>query len=520
MESVAAEGKVRMLNVKDWNRLKLLVLGDAILFFINGNMITSYRPQCIVNSGRICLLSAYEMNTFRNLKVDPMPILPLYVRRVDCFSEGIFYNENWEVCPTEKYTFYNRTSMKALEHAAFSCKFTGTGIAVIGTAQDAIFEVTVDDTPMYTDHFVSYCAPRQACIVIDQLPPGEHTLYVTLTSGEFKLDVLEIPDNHVLMPDQLVVTQTALAAAEKREQELYQQRLAQQQAARKAARTLEQVVESLADDPVHEEAPKASAPAEKSAEPAPVSAPAPTADFTEKPAEEPSEKTRTFADEAEEEDYSDLLKEMTSVSFTDAEMKTDAIEEPDWNHIDTMELDTKAIEQELTRSFEEEEEIIPEFADLTTPVMSSELEHLVDRALSRNAAPQKQEQTEASVPVPEEAASIVQEKVTPGTPVSQPQAKPEIQTAASAEPEQNTDSESDAETSAEIITETVTETVQEPEDIYRSVTEQMAEEEPEPAVKPTPAPEVKSIPLMPLAPEESEDSPVFRPGFNIDIDIF
>jgi len=248
MDSVAAEGRLKRIPDIYWHRLKLLVLGDSILFFIDGSMIASYRPQCMVNSGRVSLLSAYEMNTFKNLSVEPMPILPLYVRRCDCFAEGIFYNEYSEVCTSEKYTFYNRTSMKALENAAFSCKFTGTGISVIGTAKDAIFNVVIDDEVVYDEYFVSYCGPRQACFVIEQLSPGEHTIYVNIISGEFKLDVLEIPDNHVMMPDILVVTPSALAAAEKREEELYQKRLAQHQAALEAARTLEQAVESLADE--------------------------------------------------------------------------------------------------------------------------------------------------------------------------------------------------------------------------------------------------------------------------------
>ncbi len=257
MDSVAAEGRLQRLPLKEWHRIKLLVLGDSILFFVDGNMVTSYRPKCIVNSGRISLLSYYDMTTFRNIEVSPMHNLPHYVRRSNCFNEGIFYNEFWEVCTAEKYTFYNRTAMKAMENAAFSCKFTGTGIAVIGTAEDAMFHVTVDGETMYDEHFVSYCGPRQACFVIDQLPEGEHTLHVTLLSGEFKLDVLEIPENHVMMPDILTVTSQALAAAVQREDELYKMRLAQQQAALNAARTLEQAVESLADEEEDEDASEA-----------------------------------------------------------------------------------------------------------------------------------------------------------------------------------------------------------------------------------------------------------------------
>lgn len=351
MDSVAAEGRLLRIPGRNWHRLKLLVLGDSILFFINGNMITSYRPQCIVNSGRVSLLSAYEMNTFKNLEVTPMPILPLYTRRCDCFSEGIFYNEFWEVCPAEKYTFYNRTAMKALENAAFSCKFTGTGIAVIGTAQDAIFNVTIDGETVYDEHFVSYCGPRQACFVIEQLPPGEHTLFVTLISGEFKLDVLEIPENHVMMPDMLVVTQAALAAAEGREQELYRKRLAQQQAAMEAARTLEQAVESLADEPI-----------EDFYEPA--------KEYTEEPeipAEEPTAAEHEAAEAPEE------------VSSAEAE-------EPA--------AEVKA------------EEIIPEFASLITPVLNEKEAEAIDSAANADT-PAAEVQTETvKEPAQTKAAEI------------------------------------------------------------------------------------------------------------------
>ena len=411
MDSVAAEGRLRRIPGKDWHRLKLLVLGDSILFFIDGNMISSYRPQCIVNSGRVSLLSAYEMNTFKNLEVTPMPILPLYVRRCDCFTEGIFYNEFWEVCPNEKYTFYNRTSMKALPGAAFSSKFTGTGIAVIGTAEDAIFNVEIDGETVYDEHFVSYCGPRQACFVIEQLPPGEHMIYVTILSGEFKLDVLEIPENHVMMPDILIVTPAALAAAEQHEEELYQKKLAKQQAAMEAARTLEQAVESLADESY-------------------------SADQTEE------EEIPSYEEQQETETETEISE--TEVSETEAS-------------------ETVSAEAEKTAEENESaEEIIPEFASLITPVLNENEAKAAESAL--------QEKEEENNPVEAEIAR---------------------QTTA---PEETTADE-----------------------IYRSVTIQTADENA--AGKPTPLPTVKETPIMALPFVESEDSPSFRPDFNIDIDL-
>ena len=89
MDNVGAEGVLRHALPNQWNSLKLLVLGNAIFVFINGDMLTRYTPQCMINSGRISLASAYAWNMFRNLKVEPIPVLPLYVRRIDCLADGI-----------------------------------------------------------------------------------------------------------------------------------------------------------------------------------------------------------------------------------------------------------------------------------------------------------------------------------------------------------------------------------------------------------------------------------------------
>mgnify|MGYP001171205623 CR=1 FL=1 len=423
MDSVAAEGRLKRIPGRDWHRLKLLVLGDSILFFMDGNMVSSYRPQCIVNSGRVSILSAYEMNTFKNLEVTPMPILPLYVRRCDCFTEGIFYNEFWEVGASEKYTFYNRTSMKALENAAFSCKFTGTGISVIGTAEDAIFNVTIDGETVYNEHFVSYCGPRQACFVIEQLPPGEHTMYVNLVSGDFKLDVLEIPENHVMMPDILVVTPAALAAAEKREEELYQMRLAKEQAAREAARTLEQAVESLSDEPYHYEEEIESDSNVENTENTPV-------------------------DHSESE-----IEEVDTTEYKNVDPATEPV------HGET----NIESEEEKVQESTETEEVIPEFASLITPVLNEK---------------------EAEIMESENKKSESSAKISP------------LQ----------------ADVSAETVTSDAAEIANE---VYKSVTQQS-----EAATgKPTPLPQAKDEPRVPSILIEPDESPSFRPDFNIDIDI-
>lgn len=144
MENVAAEGILQHIDPTVWNKLKLMVLGNAVFFFINGNFLTKYTPQCMINSGRVSLCSDFAWNMFRNIHIDPVAVQPLYVRRVDCFGDGILYNENWDIHAMESYQFFNRTSMEAKTGAEFSCTFDGTGIAIVGTAQNAEFTVLVD----------------------------------------------------------------------------------------------------------------------------------------------------------------------------------------------------------------------------------------------------------------------------------------------------------------------------------------------------------------------------------------
>lgn len=205
MEGVAAEGILSHVDVTDWNTLKLMVLGNSIFFFINGNFLTKYTPQCIVNSGRASLCSDYAWNMFRNIRVEPIAVQPFYVRRIDCFGDSILYNENWEIHAMESYHFYNRTSMEAKSGAEFSCRFEGNGIAIIGTAENAVFTVLVDGHTVCENLLVASCMPRQACIVIDQLPETAHDMRVFITGGSFKLDVLEIPEQYERMTDTLQV---------------------------------------------------------------------------------------------------------------------------------------------------------------------------------------------------------------------------------------------------------------------------------------------------------------------------
>jgi len=227
MESVAAEGLVQQVDLSQWNKLKLLILGNSIFFFLNGSLLTKYTPQCMVNSGRASLCSEYAWNMFRNIHIDPVSVEPVYVRRVDCFGDGILYNENWEIHAMESYRYYNRTSMEAKSGAEFSCNFDGMGIAVIGTATNAEFTVLLDGHTLFENLFVARCDVRQTCFSVDSLSDGTHNLRVFVRGGMFKLDVLEVPEPYAQIPDALSIPsnlRTAISEKRMRQNALRQEK--------------------------------------------------------------------------------------------------------------------------------------------------------------------------------------------------------------------------------------------------------------------------------------------------------
>ncbi len=208
MDQVAAEGIIKDFVPLDWHTLKLMIIGGSIFFFYDGRFMAKYTPVVMVNSGRAFLCSEYAHNLFRHIAIEPVAVGEPYVRRVDCFGDGLVYNENWGVETMESYAFYHRTSMEAREGATFRCSFDGTGIAVIGTARNVELTVIVDGKTLYEHLHIAKCLPRQTVVSIEGLALGRHTLQIYLVSGEFKLDVLEVPESAPEMPDMLLMPQS------------------------------------------------------------------------------------------------------------------------------------------------------------------------------------------------------------------------------------------------------------------------------------------------------------------------
>lgn len=252
-------------------------------------------------------------------------------------------------------------------------------------ARNAEFEVVLDGEQLYETLFVPYSAPRQACLTIDQLSNGTHTLQMTLKSGDFKLDVLEVPENFTMMPDILTVTSAAQAAAEEHALAEQQKALAKKQAAENIKKTLQQAVAALQP---------------------------------EKPAEEPKSETPAAA-----------------------ELETDAEKQPTFKEVLENSGVIGVISNNAAKKKEQLEQDGKTEADETPTVMEFPLPHQdFEAAASLTPVPEHTEEPVKIEPLPETDSETSEEPVS--APTVEPESKPEAAAltesavAASAEPEQ------------------------------------------------------------------------------------
>ena len=355
-------------------------------------------------------------------------------------------------------------------------------------------------------------------MTIDQLPNGTHTLQMTLKSGDFKLDVLEVPENFTMMPDILTVTSAAQAAAEEHALAEQQKALAKKQAAENIKKTLQQAVAALQP---------------------------------EKPAEEPKSETPAAV-----------------------ESETDAEKQPTFKEVLENSGVIGVISNNAAKKKEQLEQDGKTEADETPTVMEFPLPHQdFEAAASLTPVPEHAEESVKIEPLPETDSETSEEPVS--VPAAEPESKPEAAAptesesaaAAPVEPEQPAEPQQPEEpisaTSESIATpeeasatetttseqpvseptapETATESAAAPStvtyieeewddlpmpELPPQETASPAPQQPKPTaappkkpITPTPSPAPKMPPLHPPVLNDPMQSEPYRKDFNIDIDI-
>ncbi|MBQ7014220.1 MAG: hypothetical protein IJN11_09965 [Oscillospiraceae bacterium] len=200
MDEILADGMTPDFDPDAAHTLVLICISDQVLGFVDahpaGDCRMTDRPH--VRSGRAWLQSAYEANRFQQLSITPLPtpILP-YCYRIDALSPWVRYAKNedaaWALEGMAPYQFFNRTFAKGEKGAVMELRFYGTGISVLGVAEDLAYRIHMDGKVYAESHVVDKSLHREAIYSVDGLNEGWHTMRLTILKGSLSLDALEIP---------------------------------------------------------------------------------------------------------------------------------------------------------------------------------------------------------------------------------------------------------------------------------------------------------------------------------------
>lgn len=180
-----------------WNHLKLTVNQNVISCFINNeNVITYTDEQGIIASGRVALYSEFNQNYFDNLKVEAISGVTTNSARMDDTDSPISYSGTWTHATMSSFKNYNRTLSTGTAGATISFNYSGEGFAVLGGGlKDVKLAVEIDGKEVEKEFTTLNSTDRSASYFNYSLLNGNHSVKITVISGKYNVDAIEIVRN-------------------------------------------------------------------------------------------------------------------------------------------------------------------------------------------------------------------------------------------------------------------------------------------------------------------------------------
>ncbi len=192
-------------GIKDFDasvvhHLKVTASGNVIKFYIDDNLVYTLTDSTPYTSGRVGLFSGYARNAFDDLEVSEVTGSS-YISKIDALSDDVEYTGDWSLLAGDSYNYYNRTrAVSSTAGSSFSTTFTGTGVNLnSGTGSAATLNVEIDGVSQTVS--TSSTSTHETSAILSGLDYGEHTLTVTVTSGEFTLDTIEVLSDTVTVAE-------------------------------------------------------------------------------------------------------------------------------------------------------------------------------------------------------------------------------------------------------------------------------------------------------------------------------
>ena len=201
--SEIGEGTIKNFNIKKSHNLKVSAVGNEIVFYIDNTAIFGYTDNnSPYLSGRVGIYSSNNTTEFDNLKVEEAresltaADASSYVNRIDSLDSSVKYSDSWVLKVGDSFKLYNRTSASTSEKgSSLEYTFKGTGINFVTGAIRATSEISVEIDGKSVGSSISLTSGRlyrQSLYSVSGLSDGQHNIKLTVNSGNFAIDCIEI----------------------------------------------------------------------------------------------------------------------------------------------------------------------------------------------------------------------------------------------------------------------------------------------------------------------------------------
>lgn len=197
-----ASGVIEGFDGSAEHKLKITALGDTVAAYIDGEKAAEYKAESgsLIGAGRAALYSSYNRNSFDNLLVEPIEGADAYITRYDNTDLCFEYEGEWEHNTMSSFKNYKRTISKGQTGSSLTVSFEGTEFAMTGeTGKDTVISVSIDGGEA-VERKICKTGSREISYRFDGLESGAHTAKITVVSGEYSVDGMQVAGGEIPLP--------------------------------------------------------------------------------------------------------------------------------------------------------------------------------------------------------------------------------------------------------------------------------------------------------------------------------
>ena len=200
-KSDKADGKIEGFDGSVPHNIKIEAENTLIRAYVDDALLTEYDSDgdTFIGAGRAALYSSYNKNRFEDISIMPVGD-DVYVTRYDNTDPCFEYEGEWEHNTMSSYKNYKRTISKGSKDSVLTVSFDGTGFALTGeTGAETVLSVSVDGSEAEIKGIYK-TGSRETSLRIDGLENGHHTAKITVATGAYSVDGMEVTGGDIPLP--------------------------------------------------------------------------------------------------------------------------------------------------------------------------------------------------------------------------------------------------------------------------------------------------------------------------------